>query len=81
MYFDEFRDFDTNQIIYFSVGLFVTILGVAVLSARGSGVKKTPRQRIMGATYVVLCSREPHFVTHSSINNSNTGTPSFSHID
>ena len=62
VYFDEFRDFDTNQIVYFSVGLFVTILGVAVLSARGSGVKKTPRQRIMGATYVLFerCVTNPH---------------------
>ena len=54
MYFDEFRDFDTNQILYFCVGLFVTILGVAILSARGSGVKKTPRQRIIGATLAII---------------------------
>ena len=40
VYFDEFSEFDTKQFSA-SSGLLVTVVGVIVLTVRGSGIKKT----------------------------------------
>ena len=39
VFYDEFRMFDTTQVIFFPCGVLITVVGVFYLSQRGPGDK------------------------------------------